>query len=269
MRRTTILLAAVAAVLIPLLAATPADASQSATPTLGGINLDHVTVLDLQRDMNQHRLSSVALTGVLPGPDPPAQPGLHAVIETNPDAVRDAVASDATPRPHDARGPLEGIPVLLKDNVGTGDREHTTAGSFALIGAKPADAFLVARCAPPAPSSSARPTCPSGPTSGRSHRPAAGAPAAVRPTTPTCWTATRAVRPVVRPSPPPPIWPPSPSAPRPTAPSSARPAPTTTSASSPPSAWSAATGVVPISARAGHRRPDHAQHDRRGRRALA
>ena len=43
------------------------------------------------------------------------------------------------------RGPLDGIPVLLKDNVGTGDREHTTAGSFALIGDNPADAFLVTK----------------------------------------------------------------------------------------------------------------------------
>ena len=145
MRRTPILLAAVAAVLIPLLAATPADASQSATPTLGGINLDRVTVLDLQRDMDHHRLSSVALTGFYLARIHRLNPSLHAVIETNPDALRDAIASDLRRAHHHARGPLEGIPVLLKDNVGTHDRTHTTAGSFALMGATPADAFLVAR----------------------------------------------------------------------------------------------------------------------------
>src|SRR5207248_4950875 len=71
---------------------------------------------------------------------------LHAVIETSPAAPADAAASDARRAGPGSRGPLEGIPVLLKDNIDTADREHSTAGSFALVDSTPArDAFLVGR----------------------------------------------------------------------------------------------------------------------------
>src|SRR5207248_3195723 len=73
-------------------------------------------------------------------------PRLHAVIETSPGATADAAASDARRAAHGGRGPLEGIPVLLKDNIDTADRQHTTAGSFALVDSTPAwDACLVSR----------------------------------------------------------------------------------------------------------------------------
>src|SRR5205814_3264046 len=66
--------------------------------------------------------------------------------ETNPAAPADAAASDARRTAPGARSALEGIPVLLKDNVDTADREHTTAGSFALVDSTPArGAFLVGR----------------------------------------------------------------------------------------------------------------------------
>jgi len=77
-------------------------------------------------------------------------PGLRSVIETNPDALEEAAAQAARLR-HDAEGflaarPLAGIPVLLKDNIDTGDRMKTTAGSLALLDAPtPADAYLVTR----------------------------------------------------------------------------------------------------------------------------
>jgi len=58
--------------------------------------------------------------------------GLHAVLELNPDAASIAAARDAERRAGHVRGPLHGIPVLLKDNIDTGDREHTSAGSLAL-----------------------------------------------------------------------------------------------------------------------------------------
>ena len=137
----------VALVFLPVLAGSPSAAARPAPAvgTLHGINLDSSTVLDLQRDMNSHRLNSVSLTAFYLARIHQLNPSLHAVIETNPDALRDAVASDAQRRRHGARSTLEGIPVLLKDNVGTGDREHTTAGSFALIGDNPADAFLVGK----------------------------------------------------------------------------------------------------------------------------
>ena len=75
-----------------------------------------------------------------------AGPTLNAVIELNPDALRDADALDRERGDGKVRGPLHGIPVLIKDNIDTGDRMLTTAGSLALAGAPAgADAFLVTR----------------------------------------------------------------------------------------------------------------------------
>lgn len=71
---------------------------------------------------------------------------LGSVLETNPDALEIADALDAERRSTGPRGPLHGIPVLVKDNVDTADRMKTTAGSFALGDATPVrDAFLVRR----------------------------------------------------------------------------------------------------------------------------
>lgn len=69
---------------------------------------------------------------------------LAAVIELNPDALAIADGLDKERREKGSRGPMHGIPVLLKDNIDTGDRMETTAGSLALVGApKPKDAHLV------------------------------------------------------------------------------------------------------------------------------
>jgi amidase len=73
-------------------------------------------------------------------------PELDAVIELNPDARETARALDAEWRDKGPRGPMHGIPVLLKANIDTADRMHTTAGSLALAGhIAPQDAFLVSR----------------------------------------------------------------------------------------------------------------------------
>src|ERR1700688_2992922 len=73
-------------------------------------------------------------------------PQLGAVLETNPHALDIAAELDRERRSHGPRGPLHGVPVLIKDNVETQDRMMTTAGSLALEGwYAPADAPLVAR----------------------------------------------------------------------------------------------------------------------------
>ncbi len=73
-----------------------------------------------------------------------AGPTLRAVIELNPDALKDAARLDAERRAGRLRGPLHGIPLLIKDNIGARPMS-TTAGSLALEGFRPDDAFLVAR----------------------------------------------------------------------------------------------------------------------------
>src|ERR1035438_5339383 len=68
--------------------------------------------------------------------------GLRSVIELNPDALAMAEQLDHTPR----RGPMHGVPVLIKDNIDTADRMQTTAGSLGLVGAaRPRDAGVVER----------------------------------------------------------------------------------------------------------------------------
>ena len=73
-------------------------------------------------------------------------PELRSVIELNPDAAADAARLDAERASGRIRGPLHGIPMLVKDNFATADRMMTTAGSLALVGARPpADAFVIRR----------------------------------------------------------------------------------------------------------------------------
>jgi len=75
-----------------------------------------------------------------------AGPKLNSVIELNPDALAIARALDVERKAKGPRGPLHGIPVLLKDNIATADSMQTTAGSLALVGMKPPrDAALVTR----------------------------------------------------------------------------------------------------------------------------
>jgi amidase len=70
-------------------------------------------------------------------------PAMNSVIEINPDAVSIAEALDRERKEKGARGPLHGIPILIKDNIDTADRMMTTAGSLALVGSHPAqDAFV-------------------------------------------------------------------------------------------------------------------------------
>jgi amidase len=99
--------------------------------------------------MEAGRLTSRALTAAYLdriGALDRSGPALRSVIETNPDALAIAEALDRERREKGPRGPLHGIPVLLKDNIDTHDRMTTTAGSLALRGSIPArDAFVARR----------------------------------------------------------------------------------------------------------------------------
>ena len=66
-------------------------------------------------------------------------PGVNAILQINPDALSIASSLDDERRAGNVRGPLHGIPILLKDNIDTGDKMDTTAGSLALLGSKPAN----------------------------------------------------------------------------------------------------------------------------------
>ena len=111
--------------------------------------LDEVTVPELQSRQRQKLLTAERLTELyLSRVDAidHAGPALHSVIELNPDALSLARALDAEFRVKGPRSPLHGMPVLLKDNIDTGDKMQTTAGSLALVG-KPAaaDSWVAAR----------------------------------------------------------------------------------------------------------------------------
>src|SRR5450759_1676167 len=73
-------------------------------------------------------------------------PTLKSVVEINPAASEIAAGLDAERRARGPRGPLHGIPILIKDNIDTADAMLTTAGSLALVDSRPArDAFVVQR----------------------------------------------------------------------------------------------------------------------------
>jgi len=109
-----------------------------------GIDAGGATVAGLRQALESGLLTSAALTAFYTGRIERLNPGLHAVITVSPDALDEAAASDATRARGAARGPLEGIPVLLKDNIAAAGLP-ATAGSPALADAESGDAFLVAR----------------------------------------------------------------------------------------------------------------------------
>ncbi len=107
------------------------------------------TVADLARAQAEGRLTARALTEAylarIEAIDR-SGPRLNSVIELNPDALAIAEALDAERGKSGPRGPLHGIPVLIKDNIDTADRMHTSAGSLALAESiAPRDAYIVER----------------------------------------------------------------------------------------------------------------------------
>jgi amidase len=92
------------------------------------------SIRDLQKLMRSGEISSVGLTKAYLRRIRDLNPVLGAVIETNPHALKIAAQRDKERRRRRVRGPLHGIPILVKDNVATNDRMETTAGSLALEG---------------------------------------------------------------------------------------------------------------------------------------
>jgi amidase len=108
-----------------------------------GVNVDRTTIPQLERLMNRHRLSSTDLVRFYLHRIDRLNPKLHAVITVSRTALSDARAADRARRDGERR-PLLGIPVLVKDNIDTTGMP-TTAGSLALAGSTPPDAFIVKR----------------------------------------------------------------------------------------------------------------------------
>jgi amidase len=120
-----------------------------APPPPSGFELNELTVAQLQEGMTAGRYTSRRLVELylqrIAAIDK-AGPNLRALIETNPDALAIADALDAERKAKGPRGPLHGVPILIKDNIDTGDKMLTTAGSLALTGGPaPRDAFVVQR----------------------------------------------------------------------------------------------------------------------------
>ena len=129
----------------------PATAAPSATPAAlpppKPFELEETTVAKLQGEMQSGRLTARSITEkYLTRIDEVDKhgPAVNSVIELNPEALAIAAELDRERQAKGARGPLHGIPVLIKDNIATRDRMMTAAGSLALVGARPPkDAFLV------------------------------------------------------------------------------------------------------------------------------
>src|SRR4051794_16988199 len=113
------------------------------------VELEEVTIAALQADMARGAITARALAEAylerIATIDQDG-PRLRSIIELNPEALAIADALDAERAAGRVRGPLHGIPIVLKDNIDTGDRMQTTAGSLALVGSPaPADAVVAAK----------------------------------------------------------------------------------------------------------------------------
>jgi amidase len=118
----------------------------AASPTYAPFELDEITLAELQSAMTSGKYTarSIAETYLarIAAMDK-SGPTVNSVIEVNPDALAIAGALDQERKQKGARGPLHGVPVLIKDNIDTGDRMMTTAGSLALVGPPaPRDSFV-------------------------------------------------------------------------------------------------------------------------------
>jgi amidase len=148
-RREFVAVAAATGLAATPLAASPPPLPLPHVPTPTPFELEEVTVAQLQAGLASGRYTSRRLCEAYLARIAQLDrrgPTLRSVIEINPDALVLADRADAERRSGRSRGPLHGIPVLIKDNIATADRMKTTAGSLALADAPaPRDAFIVQR----------------------------------------------------------------------------------------------------------------------------
>ncbi len=137
---------------MPSLEARPAEAGPTAgeaTPRASAVapfELDEITITTLQDSMKSAKFTARSLAEkYLARIDEIDKhgPNVNSVIELNPDALSIADDLDRERKARGPRGPLHGIPILIKDNIATHDRMQTTAGSLALVGSvPPKDSFF-------------------------------------------------------------------------------------------------------------------------------
>jgi len=134
------------------IAASASEPGGKGVPAETGVNpfeLDETTLAVLQDSMNSGKLTARSITEKYLARIEELDhrgPALHSMIEVNPDALAIAARLDRERKAKGPRGPLHGIPVLVKDNIGTADRMTTTAGSLALAGSvPPRDSFVAAQ----------------------------------------------------------------------------------------------------------------------------
>jgi len=135
--------------LAPLSSCVQPTVPTSSLEDYSAFELNEISIDQLQEKMNSGKLTSEEITQKYldrieridkNGPE------LRAVIEINPDAIEIAKKMDEERKSGKVRGLLHGIPVLIKDNIDTGDKMQTTAGSLALVGVSaPDDANIISK----------------------------------------------------------------------------------------------------------------------------
>jgi amidase len=146
----TTLIGGATATLIPLypaLGAAREIASSTPIPEIKPFELEEITISSLQDGMKSGKFTARSLVEMYSeriAEIDKSGPAINSVLELNPDAISIAGSLDQERKAKGPRGPLHGVPVLIKDNINTADRMMTTAGSLALVGSKPPQDSFVA-----------------------------------------------------------------------------------------------------------------------------
>src|SRR6202521_5578713 len=134
--------------LYPALGAARESASDVRSSDIKPFELDEITITDLQDGMKSGKFTARSLVEKYSARIDEIDkhgPAINSVLEMNPDALSIADALDQERKAKGPRGPLHGVPVLIKDNIDTADKMMTTAGSLALVGSKPLQDSFVAQ----------------------------------------------------------------------------------------------------------------------------